>query len=134
MPRSRRRCRGQHVPPSLVMMRRISCAGKEIQGTVATSPGGVERFRCFMPLHCMAPYNARATGWPAARRLGVALLVALTLTMAAPAYRGETSPPNPLRGANIGFADIISGAERGNQQATGRGDQGDLSFLPELSA
>jgi len=28
-----------------------------------------------------------------------------------------TSPPNPLRGANIGFADISSGAERGGQSA-----------------
>jgi hypothetical protein len=26
----------------------------------------------------------------------------------------KTSPPGPLRGANIGFPDIISGAERGS--------------------
>jgi hypothetical protein len=31
-----------------------------------------------------------------------------------PQLAEETSPPSPLRGANIGFADIISGAERGN--------------------
>ena len=28
----------------------------------------------------------------------------------------RTSPPSPLRGANIGFADIISGAERGSKK------------------
>jgi hypothetical protein len=34
----------------------------------------------------------------------------------------ETSPPNPLRGANIGFADIIFGAERGRVSEEKRAD------------
>jgi len=47
------------------------------------------------------------------------------------AIRGDRTPPAPLRGANIGCADIISGAERGEQvsglplpRARGRGPGG----------
>src|SRR5688572_24844716 len=104
------------------MMGRFSCVGKEIRGTVATNPRSVERFRPLMPLYYMVLHIARVAGPPAARRLTMALLMAFTLVVGAPASRGwtaaHTSPALPERA----------------QQTTARGDQGDLSLLPELSA
>lgn len=70
----------------------------------------------------MALHIARVAGRLTRRQLALALLAALTLAVAAPASPGWTSPPAPA-----------SGQER-QQQTSGRGDQGDLAMLPELSA
>jgi len=108
-------------PEVLVPQERDTPAPKQGEVLVKVAAAGVNR-PDVMQREGKYPPPPGAPDIPGLELAGEVVALGEGVEPAAPGVPGDrprnmTSPPNPLRGANIGFADILSGAGEGEQHA-----------------